>query len=644
MSWMEQLYKTYENNIGKHTQDDVVLAPLAHIYKKAQIEVSLDMNGDFYGAYVLDNKENAILIPVTEASLARTSSTKAPHALSDTLSYLAGDFTNYCKTKLKNTVEEKYQIYIKQLKEWNESNYTHYKLNAIYQYLNKKRLLSDLIKTGLITLTDGNVLDNKKISGEIYERAIVRFRVLSQDDTISSTWEDLTLINSYIKYYYATQSGKKGVCYLTGKIKLISEKHPGSIIPKDNTAKLISTNASLNDKKGFVYRGRFRNSEEAYSLSYEASQKIHSALTWLVKKQGVSIGAEYKRTFICWNPEGKKAPDLFNPLDLYEDDEDESDNLNILYKKRLYKTLQGYRDQFVDTDNVIIMGLDAATKGRLSITYYNELLASDFLNRIVYWGETCNWMYKSTERKQPYYRLETPTFQKIAKYAFGREQKQKKSVKLADKVLQEQKNPIELDDKVLKEQVQRLMKCMLDRQPMPRDIVSALVNRASMPLAYSENNRETLLATTCAIIRKHYIDKGIMKGEYDEMKLNLENRDRSYLFGRLLAVFEKVERSTYEKGENREPNAIRLQSAYVNHPLKTWKTLEDALKPYFQKLKPGSREYYKRLISEITEQFSEEDSVLLNQELKETYLLGYYLQRAELNKKKDEQKEEIINE
>ena len=275
------------------------------------------------------------------------------------------------------------------------------------------------------------------------------------------------------------------------------------------------------------------------------------------------------------------------------------------------------------------MGLDAATTGRLSITYYNELSASDFLNRIMYWGETCNWLYlRFTEQKQPYYRLETPTFRRIAECAFGREQG----------------NFIELNDKVLKEQVQRLMKCMLDRQPMPRDIVSALVNRASMPLAYSRNNREILLATTCATIIKYYTDKGIMKGEYDEMKLNLENRDRSYLFGRLLAVFEKVERSTYEKGENREPNAIRLQSAYVNHPLKTWKTLEDALKPYFQKLKPGSREYYKRLISEITEQFCEEDSSLLNQELKETYLLGYYLQRAELNKKKDEQKEEIINE
>ena len=188
------------------------------------------------------------------------------------------------------------------------------------------------------------------------------------------------------------------------------------------------------------------------------------------------------------------------------------------------------------------------------------------------------------------------------------------------------------------------MKCMLDRQPMPRDIVSALVNRTSTPLAYSRNSRETLLSTTCAIIIKYYIDRGILKGDKDEMKLNLENRDRSYLFGRLLAVFEKVERSTYEKGEKRDPNAIRLQSAYVNHPLKTWKILEDALKPYFQKLNPGSREYYKRLISEITEQFCEEDSALLNQELKETYILGYYLQRAELNKKKDDQKEEMINE
>ena len=127
------------------------------------------------------------------------------------------------------------------------------------------------------------------------------------------------------------------------------------------------------------------------------------------------------------------------------------------------------------------------------------------------------------------------------------------------------------------------------------------------------------------------------------MKLDLENRDRSYLFGRLLAIYEKVERATYED-ETRDPNAIRLQSAYVNHPMQTWKILNDLLTPYFQKLKPGSREHYRRLISEITEQILEEDERKLNQRLKETYLLGYYLQRAELYKKKTSQKEETGNE
>lgn len=124
------------------------------------------------------------------------------------------------------------------------------------------------------------------------------------------------------------------------------------------------------------------------------------------------------------------------------------------------------------------------------------------------------------------------------------------------------------------------------------------------------------------------------------MKLDIKNEDRSYLFGRLLAVLERVERITYERRENREPNAIRLQSVYKNHPMQTWMTLEEALRPYFQKLKPGSRDYYKNLISEIIKQFREEDQAVMNQGLKETYLLGYYLQRDELYAKNKEQKEE----
>jgi CRISPR-associated protein Csd1 len=239
-------------------------------------------------------------------------------------------------------------------------------------------------------------------------------------------------------------------------------------------------------------------------------------------------------------------------------------------------------------------------------------------------------------QKTPHYKIETPSFRQIAECAFGQE--------VEKKIENQKKKIIEANDKVLKKQVQRLIKCMLEKQPMPSDFVRALAVHASTPMAYSEENWERVLSTACAVITKYYIDKGLMKGEEDEMKLDVKNRDRSYLFGRLLAILEKVERATYETGEGREPNAIRLQSAYVNHPLKTWMILEEVLKPYFQKLKPGSREYYRRLISEITELFMEDEQSVLNQGLSEMYLLGYYLQRAELNKKNDEKKEEAGNE
>lgn len=149
------------------------------------------------------------------------------------------------------------------------------------------------------------------------------------------------------------------------------------------------------------------------------------------------------------------------------------------------------------------------------------------------------------------------------------------------------------------------------------------------------------MSTACALIYKYHYEhsKESQEGKED-MKLDLENQDRSYLFGRLLAVCEKVERITYERGENREPNAIRLQSAYVHHPMNTWKILNDLLRPYFQKLHPVVRENYQNLIAEIVTSFQEEDEKNMNLELKETYLLGYYLQRAELIKNKKDKKEE----
>ncbi len=619
MSWMSQLYQTYEENIENSQQSELSLTPIAHINANAHIEITLNQEGEFINAKEV-KKENAVtLIPVTEASAGRSSGI-APHPLCDTLSYLAGDFSQYCeKEKEKKTSEEKYQKYIEQLKRWVLSPYTHPKVQAIFQYLTKKQIIKDLLAENLVSLTEKQIFDTKKINGQSYDKMFVRFRVLDENFGTDGTWQDASLITSYTQYYLQGQSGKTDICYLMGEEKVISENHPKGIIAANYGAKLVSAN----DGQGYTYRGRFLDAGQAYTLSYEASQKIHSALTWLVKKQGAFIGTQDKRTFICWNPKGKKVPDIFGELGLEDDEELYTD---IPYRKKLIKTFQGYQNQFEDTDSVIIMGVDAATTGRLSVTYYQELAASYFLKRVIDWGNTCCWFYlKFDEQKRPYYKVETPILRRIVECAFGRERK----------------NFIEADDKVLKEQTQRLVKCMLEGERVPLDIVHALTIRASTPQAYTRNNWEKVLSTACALIYKYHYEhsKESQEGKED-MKLDLENQDRSYLFGRLLAVCEKVERITYERGENREPNAIRLQSAYVHHPMNTWKILNDLLRPYFQKLHPVVRENYQNLIAEIVTSFQEEDEKNMNLELKETYLLGYYLQRAELIKNKKDKKEE----
>ena len=626
MSWMNQLYKTYEENIGRKSYDELMLCPIAHMYANAQVEVRINEDGEFVSAIVVD-KENAVtLIPVTESSSGRSSGA-APHALCDTLSYVAGDFAEYCQSdKEKKKSEEKFEKYIFGLQKWNDSEYTHQKVKAIYIYIQKKCMISDLISSEIVELSDGTFFSSKKISGQMYDKALVRFRVLHENSGNSDkVWEDETLIQSYTDYYLSQQDGKNDICYLNGENNIVSVNHPKGIVSANYGAKLVSAN----DSQGYTFRGRFHTSEQAFSLSYGASQKIHSALTWLAKKYGKYAGSQDKRIFICWNPKGKITPNI---LDLFTGMNEEQDvGSNDYYKNKLEKMFKGYIDKFDDNDDIIVISLDAATTGRLSITYYNEFSAHDFWNRVINWGITCNWLFLSSkEDNKLSFDIRTPSFYRIVQCAFG--------IERGDK--------IEIDDRILKEQNQRLLKCMLDGQRFPLDIMRALVNRASTPLAYhSKNNRERVLAIACAIIMKYYYDYEILtKGENDYMKLDTDNRDRSYLFGRLLAVFEKVERSTYDREEGREPNAIRLQSAYVNHPMQTWQILEGLLNPYFQKLKPGSREYYRRIISEITEKLLDEDENILNQGLKESYLLGYYLQRAELYKKNTNNKEEEDNE
>ena len=105
MSWIAQLVKTYDANAalaGKPAVDGskAVLPPIGHIIQNAQIEITVDGEGNFVQARPLAKVEQPTLIPSTPDSASRTSS-PAPHPLHDKLNYVARDYNLYHEKKNK---------------------------------------------------------------------------------------------------------------------------------------------------------------------------------------------------------------------------------------------------------------------------------------------------------------------------------------------------------------------------------------------------------------------------------------------------------------------------------------------------------------------------------------------------------------
>lgn len=586
-----QTYQSYAHLAGVAEGKQKALTPVSHMVQNAHIEITITDEGVFQGAIAVPKEDAATLIPATMESANRTSGI-CPHPLCDYLVYLA------------QYGGEKYAAYCAQLAQWDESEFSHQKVRAVRRYITGGSIVADLVAVGLVTPGEDGAPGSGKIEGAAYDKCLVRWRVTPNSSGNSmDCWRDSSLFASFDSFYQALLGQREqALCLISGQMDIPCQAHPKGVVRFSNGAKLISAN----DSAGFTYRGRFTQPEQALSIGYVASQKAHSALRWLVDNESVFLGG---RAFLCWNPQGAPVPQEMNwGLEIKKDSD------FISYQNQLRETLRGCQEQLKGPKSVVVAALEAATTGRLSVTYYNELRGSDFLARLEHWYSTCCWDTRG-------YGVRAPMLRRLITYAFGTQHGQF----------------IEADDSVLREHVQQMLHCMLEARPIPQNIVGALVNKASRPLANDINSREEVLWNTCALVRKYRNDRAKTAGENEEvwkLALNTEESNRSYLFGRLLAVAEQVERSTYDRGEGREPNAIRMQAVFSQRPLYAWRIIEEKLNPYFARMAPGLQAYFKNILGEILDKL-QADRGDLNQKLQDVYLLGYYHQRSALKKKKE---------
>lgn len=571
------------------------LTPVSHILQNAQIEITLTGEGKFLSAVPVSKGDESTIIPATEESAGRTSRPE-PHPLCDQLAYLAP------------SDDKKHEAYLALLAAWAESPYSHPLVRAVLTYVRSGTILSDLERERIIVRNADGSLGSGKLAGTDYAKCLVRWRMIpAPDEEKSESYRNPALFEKWASFYNDLRVGQPhGICQISGEEDVLCQSHPKGTLSSAYGAKLISANDSAN----FTYRGRFATPEAAASVGYTASRMAHSALRWLATNHGKQSG---DRIFLCWNPEGKETPG--NLLYAFDAGEDKRDFVS--YREELRKTLDGYGNKLRQQDDVVIAALEAATTGRLSVTYYTEMKSADLLDRIEHWYDTCAWDGGK-------FNVPTPSFREIILCAFGKPSGNglsldKRDAKLAGKYFQ------------------KLLSCLTEGRSIPPDLVRALAARADTPQAYEAGPLARIRHTACALIRKYRNDQA--KREEWKVTLDTENRDRSYLFGRLLAVLEQAEAATYGKEDRRETNALRRLTRYTQQPMHTARALYEKLTPYLNRLmrnKPGLYRQYRALFDQLFGLLDELEHTSLNEPLEDVYLLGYSSQRSALFTKQEQ--------
>lgn len=616
MSWLSEFVDVYnqnEKNLGKtnykvyhlkkneEDKSSFQMLPISHIYLNCQLQIDLKNDGSFAGASVVVRDDQRTIVPATIDSSTR-SSNLVPNPIDDKLQYVARDFSDWSG---EEKFAEFHNKYLKQLKDYLDflEDYgdqdVYQTIRAIFRYVSEGDIIKDLQANKIF----GDA-DNKKDIA----KNVVRFNVRNSENI--KRFEDRRFFDAWIRYYQQVLKASAscgelnvGTDYITGAQNVIlTNKHPKEILEgKDAKAKLISANDSTN----FTFKGRFLTADEAATIGYEASQKAHAAMKWLLTKQGFTIGNRY---YLAWEVNGEDTTDLSivnqNPLfalaqKQFAEKSEINTNENIAENLRKVLIDGAKEDNYSLQGAVHLIELETpiSGSGRFDVVYYQSMSLQQYINKF------SDWYGKiAIDDKQSFFSLKQVCYD-----IYG------------DRV----------DDKRLAATVSQLAHMILGSQIVPWSLLSAIYYRAIRPASFDDVKRWSRVVRTATKLFKAYYNEGEIKP-----MLNDKYHDRSYSFGRLLAIADVIEEGVLQGSENNEgraTNAKRYMSSFAQRPLDTWKIIYTNLQPYLRKSKYSFKA--SKLIDEIFANLNAEDKHL-NDPLNGKFLVGYSQQRNDWYQKK----------
>ena len=653
MSWIAKLADTYDQSLELDVAQEEKPIPISHTVQNAHINVVINDRGDFLRAKVLEGTQ--IVLPATESSAGRSSG-EAPHPLADKLQYVAADYAKHGGKK-----NSYFKSYVEQLTRWSNSEFCPPSVVAVLTYVSKESVIADLVREKIVwTDTDGVLLTSwPEDNGEppaLFKVLPKEKKVLDQGNALvcwtverpgaldTDTWVNVNIQQAWIAYENS-KTTLSGLCYVSGDKQPIALNHPAKLRHSGDKAKIISSN----DLTGFTFKGRFTDTKtlvkqgglQGATIGGRTSQKAHNALRWLIKRQGFRNG---EQAIVAWAVSGAEIPaplvetikynwdDLSEATDQPTTNEagrepDYTRDLGQSYARNLNRYMAGYRAKLAQSDTISIIAIDSATPGRMGITYYRECLPQEYLDRISKWHTDFAWFQRvSREILQPKgkpktvitWPVSTPSPYSIMRAVYGDILKSNASLK---------KNFFE-----------RLIPSIIEGTPVPQDLVHSAYNRARHPAGKEKWEWEKCLGIACSLYRGFHL-RHRQHSERKEYAVSLDTsiQSRDYLYGRLLAIAERMEEVALSAAQvNRPTNASRLMQRFSDRPYSTWPIIYKQLDPYIRQLKTSRPGFLFNMMKELDEVMNlfDTDDFKRDTSLAGEFLLGFHAERLALRTKR----------
>ena len=582
---LKALYDYY-NRCG----DDIVPMDMAYV--------------DFYYSIVLDEKGNFIRLeplggdsglPLLTFRPEERTSAPVPHCMGDHAGYILG----LKEVKAKDNFD-----YAKEMTR-NEKTLTAFKKDVEYFF----NILPDNSFVQAIhafykkfSLETINAIKHDSHWGDFckYLAKNITFSVIGINGYAASDNEILQ-----VKKQSKSNENKKAVCLITGvKEKPVNTTYSSFILGGKSNAKLVAFQVN----SGYDSYGKKMGLNAP--ISEEAEFKYTTALLKLLSKNSRNKFRIGDRSFIFWASSNSEAAEqtegsLFDLLG-YTEEEGDDPNAKIEQVRKVFTAIYSGSLKTSLEDRFFILGL-APNSARIAVVYWSESSLREFAGKILQHFKDMEIIDTRKEGK-PYMGIKDMLA----------------AVTLSGKQSEATPNLPEA-----------IVNSIFQGTPYPFTLFSACIRR--IRAESGSHDKKAIRIARMAII-KAYLNRTNSNNKKIEIMLDKSNTNQGYLCGRLFAVLDKIQEDANGISSIRE----RYMNAASATPSSVFATILNLSSHHMEKLtNEGRKIFYEKIKQEIIDKIPATGfPAHLDLQDQGRFFIGYYHQRQELFKKKEDENKE----